>query len=546
MNKFFKYCLLLAIPAVMSTSCSEDFLDRAPGNALSPATFWKTEADADLALTGCYRQLHNPYRLEEMWYWDCASDNQYNFHSHEGWRSIGNGSMAPSGVSVVNYFTFSDIRTFNEYLKMENTIEFSSEAKREQYRAEVRFLRAMKYFWKVMCYGDFPFTEEVFATLEEAKIPRTSKNQIMDFIKTELKDCISKLPETNAIGRATRGAAQAFLTRVYLVTGDYNNVVSTAQAVMTEGKYAMPELTYEESFLKANQYNSEVIFTFEQNKSGGYDMWIAPYLANSYGGWSSIVPTHSLVEAYETKNGLTTDEDPTFDPANPYVNRDPRLRATILYPGQAYDMHAKKGFNSLTEMYVHDQGKEDKNPDYATNANNATHTGYNFKKFYSDLSEYASVWGDDRNFPLFRYAEVLLSYAEAKIELGQIDASVYDAINQVRKRAGMPNVDEAKYSTADKLRELVRRERRVEFAYEGLRRWDIIRWGIAKDVMNESVVRPVGTVLTSKNAEGDFDVNITGTTLEEERVFIVGKHELLPVPQGIIDANPDITQNPGY
>ena len=81
MKKFFKYCLLLAIPAVMSTSCSEDFLDRAPGNALSPATFWKTEADADLALTGCYRQLHNPYRLEEMWYWDCASDNQYNFHS---------------------------------------------------------------------------------------------------------------------------------------------------------------------------------------------------------------------------------------------------------------------------------------------------------------------------------------------------------------------------------------------------------------------------------------------------------------------------------
>ena len=542
MNKFFKYCLLLAIPAAMSTSCSEDFLDRAPGNALSPATFWKTEADADLALTGCYRQLHNPFRLEEMWYWDCASDNQYNFHSHEGWRSIGNGSMAPSGVSVVNYFNFLDIRTFNEYLKMENTIEFSSEAKREQYRAEVRFLRAMKYFWKVMCYGDFPFTEEVFATLEEAKIPRTSKNQIMDFIKTELKDCISKLPETNATGRATRGAAQAFLTRVYLVTGDYNNVVSTAQAVMTEGKYAMPELTYEESFLKANQYNSEVIFTFEHNKSGGYDMWIAPYLSNNYGGWSSIVPTHSLVEAYETKNGLTTDEDPTFDPANPYVNRDPRLRATILYPGQVYGMYDgsnpkfQQGFPSVIKG----------SGDYATDANNATHTGYNFKKFYSDLGEYASIWGDDRNFPLFRYAEVLLSYAEAKIELGQIDASVYDAINQVRKRAGMPNVDEAKYSTADKLRELVRRERRVEFAYEGLRRWDIIRWGIAKDVMNEPVVRVEGTISATKNAEGDYNVNITGTTVEEERVFTVGKHELLPVPQGIIDANPDITQNPGY
>ena len=535
MNKFFKYCLLLAIPAAMS-SCSEDFLDRAPGDALSPSTFWKTEADADLALTGCYRQMGSPYRPEEMWYWDCVSDNQYNFHSHEGYRAIGNGSMAPSGVSMVSYFNFLDIRTFNEYLAMENTIAFSSEAKREQYRAEVRLLRAMKYFWKVMCYGDFPFTTEVFATLEEARIPRTDKNTILDFIKKEVSECINALPETAAAGRATRGAAQAFLTRVYLISGDYNNAASTAKTVMDEGKYAMPDLTYEESFLKANQYNSEVIFTFEHNNSGGYGLWFAPYMSNNYGGWSSIVPTHSLVEAYETKNGLTTDEDPTFDPSNPYVNRDPRLRATIIYPGQTYGIYEAEGFPSVIKG----------SGDYATDANNATHTGYNFKKFYSDLGEYASIWGDDRNFPLFRYAEVLLSYAEAKIELGQIDASVYDAINQVRKRAGMPNVDEAKYSTADKLRELVRRERRVEFAYEGLRRWDIIRWGIAKDVMNEPVVRVEGTISATKNAEGDYNVNITGTTVEEERVFTVGKHELLPVPQGIIDANPDITQNPGY
>ena len=535
MNKFFKYCLLLAIPAAMS-SCSEDFLDRAPGDALSPSTFWKTEADADLALTGCYRQLYHPYRVEDMWYWDCTSDNQYNFHSHEGWRSIGNGSMAPSGVSVVSYFSFLDIRAFNEYLAMENTIEFSSEAKREQYRAEVRMLRAMQYFWKVMCYGDFPFTTEVFATLEEAKIPRTDKNTILNFIKEELNECINALPETAAAGRITRGAAQAFLTRVDLITGDYQTAASTAQTIMNEGKYAMPDLTYEESFLKANQYNSEVIFTFEQNQSGGFGLWFAPYMSNNYGGWSSIVPTHSLVEAYETKNGLTTDEDPTFDPSNPYVNRDPRLRATIIYPGQTYGIYEAEGFPSVIKG----------SGDYATDANNATHTGYNFKKFYSDLSEYESYWGTDRNFPLLRYAEVLLSYAEAKIELGQIDASVYDAINQVRKRAGMPNVDEAKYSTQDKLRELVRRERRVEFAYEGMRRWDIIRWGIAKDVMNEPVVRVEGSILATKNAEGDFDVNITGTTVEETRTFTVGKHEVMPIPLSIIQANPDITQNPGY
>ena len=533
MNKFFKYCLLLAIPAAMSTGCSEDFLDRAPGDALSPSTFWKTEKDADLALTGCYNLMSDIYRAEAMWYWDCTSDNAYNFHTHEGYRMIANGSMAASN-SGVSYFSFLDIRTYNEYLQMENTIEFSSEAKREQYRAEVRMLRAMSYFWKVLCYGDFPFTDKVFTSLEESMIEKTPKATILAFIKSELDDCIDALPETNAIGRVTRSAAQAFLMRVNLLTGDYAGAESMASTIISDGNYAMPDLSYEESFFKANQYNSEVIFTTEHIKPG-YVMWFGAYMSNGYGGWSSIVPTKDLVDAYETKNGLTTDEDPTFDPENPYVNRDPRLRATILYPGQVYGIYSN-GFRSLVKGDV----------DHGLTANNATHTGFNFKKFYSNLSEFDDYWSAERNFPVLRYAEVLLSYAEAKIEQGEVDASVYDAINQVRTRAGMPNVDEAKYNTADKLRELVRRERRVEFAYEGMRRWDIIRWGIAKDVLNQPLLRVEGELLTTKNAEGDFDVKITNTAKEEDRTFTVGKNELLPIPQGILDANPQITQNPGY
>ncbi|WP_291528100.1 RagB/SusD family nutrient uptake outer membrane protein [Bacteroides sp. UBA939] len=540
MKKFIKYCLLITISAVLS-GCSEDFLDRVPGDALSPATFWQTEADAYLALTGCYRQLHSPYRIEEMWYWDCTSDNQYSFHIHENYKRIANGTMDASYTQVYNYFTFLDIRTFNEYLKMEKNIKFSDDdaekpEKRKQYRAEVRVLRAMKYFWKVMCYGDFPFTTtEVFESIEESLIPRTSKNEILDFIKTELNDCINALPKTEETGRMTKGGAQAFLTRVYLLTGDYTNAASTAKKIIDEGTYSMPNLTYEESFLKANQYNSEVIFTTEHNLSGKYGMWFGAYLPNGYGGWSSIVPTHSLVEAYEMKSGLTTAEDSTFDPTNPYVNRDPRLRASIVYPGQVWATYTE-GFPSVVP------GSDD----YALDANNATHTGYNFKKFYSDLSEYPNVWDAERNFPVLRYAEVLLSYAEAKIELNQIDASVYEYINEVRTRAGMPNVDQTRYATQEKLRELVRRERQVEFAYEGLRRWDIIRWGIAKDVLSKPVVRVEGELLETKNAEGDFNVNITGTTVEETRTFTVGKNEVLPVPQSVIDANPNITQNPNY
>jgi hypothetical protein len=370
--------------------------------------------------------------------------------------------------------------------------------------------------------------------LEESKIEKTSKATILEFIKTELNACINALPETAAAGRITRGAAQAFLMRVNLLTGDYAGAESMANTIMTEGKYAMPELSYEESFFKANQYNSEVIFTTEHVKPG-YSMWFGAYMSNGYGGWSSIVPTKDLVDAYETKNGLTTDEDPDFNPENPYVNRDPRLRATILYPGQVYGIYTN-GFRSLVKGDV----------DHGLTANNATHTGFNFKKFYGNLAEYDDYWDAERNFPVLRYAEVLLSYAEAKIEQNEIDESVYDAINQVRTRAGMPNVDEAKYNNQEKLRELVRRERRVEFAYEGMRRWDIIRWGIAKDVLNQPLLRVEGELLTTKNAEGDFDVKITNTALEENRTFTVGKNELLPIPQGILDANPQITQNPGY
>jgi hypothetical protein len=321
-----------------------------------------------------------------------------------------------------------------------------------------------------------------------------------------------------------------------LVNGNYAEAAAEAKLIMDSGLYSMPNLSYEESFWKANQYNSEVIFSTETSKEGGYSMWFGAYMSNGYGGWSSIVPTEALVESYEMKNGLTIDEDPTYDPKNPFVNRDPRLRATILYPGQCYGIYEENGFKSI----------EAGNEDFAKYADNSTKTGYNFKKFYSNLDEFDDYWDADRNFPVFRYAEVLLSYAEACIEQNKIDDSVYSAINQVRKRAGMPDVDKTKYASQAKLRELVRRERRVEFAYEGLRRMDIIRWGIAKDVMTQPIEYMTGEVLTTKNADGDYNVNITGRVLEENRTFTVGKNELLPVPQSAIDANDQLTQNPGY
>lgn len=529
--------------ALTLTSCSESFLDREPTDALSNSKFWKSEKDADEALTGCYHQLYSPYRPEEMWFWDTASDNAFCYHNNKDYRAIGNGSMAASGVSVHNYFTYEQIRTCNEYLKRENTIAFSSEAKRQQYRAEVRMIRVMSLFFRVQCYGDFPFSEDVYETIDESRVPRVSKDKLLDFCHSELKDIIQYLPAKAEAGRITSGAAKAYLVRLDMYMHNYAEAAQVAKEIMQSGLYAMPNLTYEQSFLKANQYNSEVILSFEHNKAGGFGMWVAEFFPNSYGGWSSIVPTQSLLNTYETRNGLTIDEDPTYDARNPFVNRDPRLRATILYPGQTWDKYAD------TKNYPHGYPSIEKGSgDYWSDADNATHTGMNFKKFYSDPSEFGDIFSCDRNFPILRYAEVLLSYAEAKIELGQIDNSVYDAINQVRHRAGMPNVDETKYNTQETLRTLVRRERRVEFAYEGLRRFDLQRWGIMDKCMPETIYHMNGTISNTINAEGDHDVNIApyGNDIEEVRHFTKGKNELLPVPQTVIDVNPLITQNPNY
>lgn len=526
--------------ALCLASCS-DFLDRVPGDALSPATFWQTEADAQTAVRGCYRQLYSPYRPEEMWFWDTTSDNAFCYHRNKDYRSIAAGTMAPSGVPVHNYFTYNEIRACNEYLLREQQCAFASEATRARLRGEVRMIRAMSLFFRTMIYGDFPFSEQVYETVDEAMVERRPQAENIAFVKKEMEDIVGShcLPDEAETGRITHGAALAFLTRVCLLTGDNARAASAAKQLIDTHRYAMPALTYEQSFLKAGEHNAEVILSFEHNQAGDFSMWVGEFFPNSYGGWSSIVPTQSLLAAYEMKNGLTTDEDPAYDPANPYVGRDPRLRATILYPGQTWDIYAD------AEKFPHGFPSVEKGSgEYWSDADNATHTGMNFKKFYAEPAEYPTIWKCERNFPIFRYAEVLLSYAEAKIELGEVDESVYDAINQVRRRAPMPDVDRARYASPGKLRELVRR---VELAYEGLRRFDILRWGLAPEALSETIYHTDGTISDHINAEGDHDVCLQPyTDVEEVRQFTAGKHELLPVPQSAIDANPKLTQNPGY
>lgn len=529
-----KIIYLIAVVALLS-ACSESFLDTAPNDALSPSTFWKSKNDLDLALTGCY----NGYESGgSQFYRDCGSDNGYNNFPWEGWTNIGNGKLSAADPGG-SYYGFATINRCNEFLENVDNATEVSEADREVYKAQVRFIRAYKYYILTVNYGDVPLIKENFDHPDDAKVPRDSQADVRKFIEDELAAVIGVLPtsySSGEYGKATKGAAQALLMRYHLYFKNYKEALATAKSISGYSLYP----SFEELFDPANEQNEEVILSVQYTQDL-YRFDYTPYLPNGIGGWSSVVPTQSLVDAFEMADGKTIEEAELageYDPTNPFVDRDPRLRASIVYPGQVF---AKKVYRSI----------ESDSDDYYQNADNASRTGYNFKKYttFMDLNPSSTYWNMGNDVFLFRYAEVLLTIAEAKVELDEIDNELYNALNAVRERAGMPKVDQAKYNSQESLRELVRNERRVEFAMEGLRRDDIIRWGIAKDVMNGDLMGAKrGTVLETTQPNGDYNVSMTlPSNLIENRVFDPAKHSLLPIPQSAIDRNPELVpNNPGY
>lgn len=522
-----KYIFLL-LPFLLY-SCS-DFLDRDPKDSLSPSIFWKSESDAKIALTGCYRGYEDSWAI---FYRDCGSDNAYNYHRHEGYQAIGDGSMT-AGDPGASTFSYTTIRKCNEFLENIDNVPFVDQAKKDAYKSEVRFIRAYRYFIMTQMYGDVPLVTKVLATTTESMVARNPRVEVEDFIISELVSLIPTLLDKPESGRISKSAGQALLMRMYLFKNRYTEAIETAKAI--EGHQLYP--TYDGIFNLANKGNIESILEYEHLESD-MSMDLTPFLPNGNSGWSSVVPIQALLDAYETIDGLTIEEAKakgTYDETNPFINRDPRLRYTVIYPGQLWENDI---YNSITVG--------DKN--HPLKENNSTKSGYNFKKYFDGLSQFpeGNFWDTSRSVILFRYAEVLLTIAESKIELGQLDEEMYSALDKVRTRAGLPAVDRTKYNNQSTLRELLRRERRVEFAFEGLRRWDIIRWGIAKDVMNgDALGTRQGTILDEVYPNGDHKVNLDGTNFYIETRKFEDKNNLNPIPQTSIDKNSKLTQNPGY
>lgn len=552
---------LVAVSTILG-SCQKDFLERAPQDQLSESTFWTSEKDTYAALNAIYGASLD--YVETSIYQDGATDNA---HAQYPWESnatvIASGDVTTNLNGILGYYNgmweFNTIRRANYFLENVDKVALDAAAK-ERIKAEARFLRAMRYADLINYFGDVPLVTKTLA-LEESYIGRTPKAEVLKFVVDELEAVSKILPDSysgakNAErGRVTKGAALALKARVHLYNEQWQAAVDAAQAVMAmdydlfkvtaeqdidkaddyskwvsfadaaeERKFRLGVRSYEQLFWQANEDNKEVILDRQHIpvKDAKYDNTYL--LADELGGWSSVTPTQKLVDDYlDFKTGqpvppveasvraaryANRNADPAF--YNEYKNRDPRFYATILFEEAPWNRINNNGEYEFT---------------WVKGGNNCSKTGYNFRKFV-DPASVVSLVDNNANHIIIRFAEVLLIYAEAKNELSGPDASIYTALNRIRNRAGMPDIDPAVYNSQDKLREAIRRERRIELALEGHRYMDIRRWKIAPTVMTNIY---------------DITNGLAQTRKWDNKLY------LLPVPQAQIDLVPALNpNNPGY
>ena len=519
--------VILFMLAVVVCSCKKDFLNRQPLTEYSETTLWTGANDAIAACNAAYSNFE-----DGQWvvYMDDASDNAHDPYPWEGWQEYGNMQL----LSPNNYnpkYNLTTITQCNWFLAnidktpMDKTLL-------TRMKGEVRFIRAYEYFERSQLFGDFPLVTKMLTAAEANEVVRSPKADVVNFILNELDTIVPTLPttyEASDKGRITQGAALALKARVELFNEKFAESAASAKKVMDLGVYSLFP-NYQDLFRLRNEYNSEIVLDrgyLETDPNLTIGLMVLAPESTPGGGWSSVNITQSLMDAYETKNGKTIDDATSgYDVDHPFVNRDPRLLQSVIIPGAEY---AGIIFNPM------DPNSLDYWPAY-------NYTGYVGRKYINYKSDYSDLYKAGLNIPLIRYAEVLLTYAEAKIESNQIDNTVYDAIDLVRKRAGLPAVDQTKYASQDQLRTLVRRERRVELALEGLRWYDIQRWKIGQ-VMNGPVY---GLRFSSIDASGNVTYTSTGHAKIEDRVFNPAKNYLWPVPQSQIDLAKKVMQNPGY
>lgn len=563
MNKL-NFLLLFALGFTIISAC-QDELTQEPLDAPSDVNFFSNESELEVAINGVYTTLWWQSRgipaLEEI---DNTTD--VGFLRDGGLKEIGQGAH----TSETGFFEYTWDHFYSGIGKANNLLEKMSRAEEEvsqetytRIQAEARFLRAFFYHYLVELYGDVPLLLEV-PDLENAEIGRTSKNEVITQIIDDLNFAAENLPTNwsgGDEGRVTKGAALTLKARVALYNEDFGTAAQAAQEVMNLGEYALyPD--YEGQFQYEGVRSSGVILDVPYSE-GVEDTGIPRRQGpRNLGAWSTNVPSQFIVDSYQASDGEPIDESSAYDPANPFENRDPRLDASIVRPQSVFAGYVFETHPDSTETWVVEGGDSTRVANQDVTNPFATFTGVLWRKYLAEEDFPGKIDASTLNFIYMRYAEVLLTYAEAKIENNEIDQTVLDAMNKVRARAygvepSAVNEYPAITSTNQtELRQEVRYERKVEFANEGFRLFDLRRWGIAHEVMDGDLMgRPRGAYSGIGEApdinEGTGYHPDYGTFKDlyrnvEPREFDPDRDYLWPIPQAEMDVNDEIEQNSGY
>lgn len=509
-------------------SCDNELLETFPNDRVSEDLFWKTEADAKLAVNTLYTDLDSTNIIS----WDGVTDIAHINQSFNIDAYIEQGSYDATSSKVYGEWrdAYRGIRAVNYFLENVDKIPNAKAATINQYKGEAKTLRAYQYIKLAGLYGSVPLLTKTLTIEEGRALTNTPVAEIWDFVDKELTEAAALLPTTYGAadkGRATKGAALGLLARANLYAGRYEKAAAAADQVMKLGVYSLYD-SYEKLFSYAAENNKEVIldqqFVKDVYKHNVF-AFLAPYSQKN--GGSTVVPTKALVDMYETIGGKRiTEAGSGYDPAKPYANRDPRLKFSVFLEGDALP-------SGITFQPRPGSGTADA----IGSTYIASTTGFNIKKYINN-EDFADPANSGINIILLRYAEILLTYAEAKIELGQTDATVLAAINLVRNGRTDVKQPAIKTGTQAALREIVRHERAVELAFEGQRLFDIRRWKIAEDLLTGPVYG-----ITYPDASGKL---VTVQAASSNRVFDASRHYLWPIPQKERDLNPSLTQNPNW
>lgn len=534
---------ILLVAVAFFGACDES-LDVVPKDQIDDKALWETPENADLFLNNIYTAV--PSYASSGDPLENYSDNAINGIAGRYSASVyGNSSYTPSnGPSQWGYY--NEIRRCNLFIQKVTESTLPDNWKKLRL-AETRFLRAYFYSLLALHHGGVPIITDVldrYAQGGEIFRARNTFDETIEFITTECAAIAPDLPLTAVTGRVTRGASLTlkawcelfYASPFYNTTNDkakWQKAADSYKDVMGLDVYEL-FADYRTLFFEENNGNIEVIF--DRVHLGGTGM--ANMRASNYGptfvhgtarAFAGSNPTQELVDDYLMANGLPIDDPSSgYDPQQPYVGREQRFYTDIIYDGAVW----------LDDEIIMKQGVGSRNQTDLSDNNEATNTGYYWKKAIDPQYANLNNIENGANYIIFRFADVLLGYAEAQNEANGPDESVYAAINQVRERADLPAVEEG--LSQAQMRAVIYRERRVELASEDKRWYDIIRWKTAEEVLNGHMH---AVSIVQENGQWVYKYVRAGGGL---KVFYPEKNYVYPIPQSARDANPKLTQNPHY